>query len=117
MNLAGFIVERAGKFAAFDPNHKLIGSFVTQLDAMRAIPPVPTERGASWTPREHRHRRAANLRKPKTAMAAAFLKALFAWSARHANDDNTQIVIPTGFVSLDELRQVICALLAARRAP
>jgi hypothetical protein len=46
-DLAGYIAERGGEFAAFDPNHKLIGAFTNQRDAMRAIPPVRTERGAS----------------------------------------------------------------------
>jgi hypothetical protein len=70
------------------------------------------------TPREPRRRRVENLRQPKTVMAAAFLRALFDWAARHANDDhNNQIAIPSGFVSIDELRRVICALLTARRAP
>jgi hypothetical protein len=39
-DLAGFIVESAGAFAAFDPNHKPIGLFANQRDASRAIPMV-----------------------------------------------------------------------------
>jgi hypothetical protein len=66
------------------------------------------------TPSERKQRRAENLRRPRTVMANAFLEALRKWVASHASDDNTQIVIPTGIVTIDELRQVICALLAAR---
>jgi hypothetical protein len=35
--------------------------------------------------RERNRRRAANLRQPKTVMAAAFLRALFDWASQHAD--------------------------------
>ena len=37
---AGSIVERAGKFTAYDVNNRRIGAFANQRDAMRAIPAV-----------------------------------------------------------------------------
>jgi hypothetical protein len=66
------------------------------------------------TPREHRHRRAENLRRPRTVMAAAFLMALFDWASRHADDDNIQIVIPTGIVTTAELSRAVIALISAK---
>jgi hypothetical protein len=45
--LAGFIVERAGEFTAFNADNKLLGTFKTQRDASRAIPLASTPRGAS----------------------------------------------------------------------
>jgi hypothetical protein len=38
--LAGSIVERAGKFVAYNVNNHRIGTFVSLRDAMRAIPAV-----------------------------------------------------------------------------
>jgi hypothetical protein len=70
------------------------------------------------TPREHRHRRVENLRRPRTVMAEAFLRALIAWAAQRANDDDiTQITIPTGTVTSSELAQVVCALIAIQKSP
>jgi hypothetical protein len=45
--LAGFIVERAGEFTAFDADNEHLGTFKTQRDASRAIPAAPATRGAS----------------------------------------------------------------------
>lgn len=44
----------------------------------------------------------------ETAMAAAFLKALAKWSARHTNTD--KITLPTGTVAGSELEPVLRAL-------
>jgi hypothetical protein len=54
------------------------------------------------------------LRLPKTALAAAFMRALIVWCARHP-DTETTISIPSGTVTTTELRQVIVALLATKR--
>jgi hypothetical protein len=67
--------------------------------------------------REHQRRRIENLRKPRTAMANAFFEALRKWVARHADDDNAPIVIPTGTVTSHELAQVVCALIAIQKSP
>ena len=64
------------------------------------------------TAREHRHRRAENLRKPRTVMANAFLEDLRKWVWHHANDINTTIAIPTG---VRELARVVCALIAIQK--
>jgi hypothetical protein len=51
-----------------------------------------------------------------TVMEEAFITALRIWVQRHA--DTETITIPTGAeVMHSELARVICALLAARRAP
>jgi hypothetical protein len=64
-------------------------------------------------PQERKQRRAANLRRPRTQLADAFLRALFDWASRHANDDtNTTISIPTGVVTTDELSKVVIALIS-----
>jgi hypothetical protein len=44
--LAGFIVERAGEFTAFNADNEQLGTFQTQRAASRAIPTAPTTRGA-----------------------------------------------------------------------
>jgi hypothetical protein len=62
-------------------------------------------------PHERKRQRVANLRQPNTAMASAFLKALMHWASRRANDE-TKIVVPTGVVTSEELRRVVCALIA-----
>jgi hypothetical protein len=66
-------------------------------------------------PRERKWRRAENLRKPRTVMANAFFEALRKWVRRHANDDNNQIVIPTGTVTSGELARVVCALISIQK--
>jgi hypothetical protein len=50
-----------------------------------------------------------------TTMRAAFLKALYVWAARHADDDTGNIVIPTGVVTTADLAQVITALIASKQ--
>jgi hypothetical protein len=67
--------------------------------------------GVPVTAREHRHRQVENLRMPRTALAHAFLKALFVWAARHSADDDTTISIPTGTVTTTELSKVVIALI------
>jgi hypothetical protein len=62
-------------------------------------------------PHERKRQRVANLRQPNTAMASAFPRALMHWASRRANDE-TKIVVPTGVVTSEELRRVVCALIA-----
>jgi hypothetical protein len=50
----------------------------------------------------------------ETAFKHAFWRALVAWTKRHANDDTSSIVIPTGQVDGRELAHVVCALLRMR---
>lgn len=64
--------------------------------------------------REQHRRRVKNLQQPRTLLASAFLRALRVWALRHANDDKNTIAIPTGFVTSEELRRVVCALLRTR---
>jgi len=49
---------------------------------------------------------------PDTIMAAAFLRAFIAWAQR---ESGKEMVLPTGIVAAGELRQVIVALVCARR--
>ena len=51
-------------------------------------------------------------RLPRTALAAAFMRALRVWAPKHHGDAGTRIVIPAGVVTATELRQVVLALLA-----
>jgi hypothetical protein len=66
------------------------------------------------SPRELRQCRVENLRRPRTRMADAFLRALRGWALRHAADAETTIAIPAGFVSHEELRCVVLALISLR---
>jgi len=69
------------------------------------------------SPRDHRHRRAEIFRRPKTAMAFAFLRALQVFVQKHASDDTAPITLPTGIVTSSELAKVVCALIAIQKSP
>jgi hypothetical protein len=56
------------------------------------------------------HRQIENRRRPRTAIADAFLRALFVYVAKHHSDCGS-VTIPAGTVTIAELRQVVCALL------
>jgi hypothetical protein len=55
---------------------------------------------------------APNSKRPATALADAFLRALFAWARRQTRDQ--RITLPAGAVDPNELRQVLVNLLCAR---
>jgi hypothetical protein len=50
---------------------------------------------------------------PDTAMCFAFIRAVYAWAARHSGAGR-RMVIPTGEVDGEELKRVVLALTAAR---
>jgi hypothetical protein len=61
---------------------------------------------------QHRRRR---IERGETAFQAAFLRALYRWAARHADDDATPIVVPSGATATaGELTRVVCALISIR---
>jgi hypothetical protein len=66
------------------------------------------------TAREHKRCQAENLRRPRTLLADAFLRALQVWALRHSGDDNSPITPPVGTVTTGELVKVITALIVAR---
>ena len=51
---------------------------------------------------------------PDTIMGHAFLRALLVWLERQAGSRD-RVTLPTGRVDGDELRQVLTALICARR--
>lgn len=50
---------------------------------------------------------------PDTAMAFAFVRAVYEWASRHSGVGR-RMVIPSGEVDADELKKVIVALACAR---
>jgi len=53
---------------------------------------------------------------PDTALAHAFVVAVYAWAARHSGVGR-RMIIPSGVVDGEELKRVILALTSAGRTP
>jgi hypothetical protein len=61
---------------------------------------------------QHRRR---GIERGETAFQAAFGRALVRWAARHADDDATPIVVPSGATAtVGELTRIICTLISIR---